>query len=77
MAIVVLDYGSHPRQCMLCLQVSMAAEGLTEGFDMQSCWVDLMSSKIPVLVVAVDDALLTCADRVLQHWKKPGTSVSF
>ena len=60
---------------MLLLQVSMGAGGLMTGFDLQGCWVNLLLSKIPVLVVAADDALLACADRVLQHLKKPGISV--
>ena len=60
----------------LALQVSMAGGGSKKGFDMQNCWVNLLSAKIPVLVMAVDDPLLTCADRVLHHWKKPGASAS-
>lgn len=59
---------------MLVLQVSMADGGSTKGFDMQKCWLNRLSSKIPVLVVAVDDPLLTCADRILQHWRRPGAS---
>ena len=50
----------------------MAGGGSIAGLDLQSCWVNLLSSRIPVLVVAVDDALLTGADRVLHHWKKSG-----
>lgn len=59
----------------LVLQVSMAGgTSFAEGFTMQQCWVSLLSSRLPVLAVAVDDALLACADRLIEHWRKPGVS---
>jgi len=55
------------------LQVSVAeGNGFAEGFTMQKCWVSLLSSRFPVLAVAIDDALLACADRLIEHWRKPG-----
>ena len=53
----------------------MAGSGSTKGFDMQHSWVNQLSSKVPILVVAVDDALLSSADRVLHTWKKSGASM--
>ena len=59
---------------VLNMQVSVAGDGSFKCFDLQKCWLNLLSSRIPVLLVAVDDPLLTCADRLLQHWRKAGAS---
>ena len=58
------------------LQVSMA-EGASaaQGVSLQGSWVDLLSIRVPVLAVAVDDPLLACADRLMQHWSTPGAHV--
>ena len=59
------------------LQVSMA-EGVSaaQGVSLQGIWVNLLSIRVPVLAVAVDDPLLACADRLMQHWSTQGVHVS-
>ena len=58
------------------LQLSMA-EGASAAQEvgLQGSWVNLLSIRVPVLAVAVDDPLLACADRLLQHWTKSGAHV--
>ena len=60
-------------RCIIVLQVSMA-EGTSavQGVSLQGSWVNLLSIRLPVLAVAVDDPLLACADRLVQHWSSPG-----
>ena len=55
------------------LQVSMA-EGFSaaQGVSLQGSWMDLLSIRVPVLAVALDDPLLACADRLMQHWSPTG-----
>ena len=56
--------------------MSMAGGGSIKGSDLRYCWVNLLSSNIPVLVLAVDDALLTSAERVFQNLRMSGASMS-
>lgn len=58
--------------CLQLLQVSLMQQGSAEGLGLQRCWIDMLSTKLPVLAVAVDDALLQCAERLVAHWRRPG-----
>lgn len=63
-------------KCFMLLQVSMAEGASTaQGVSLQESWVNLLSIRVPVLAMAVDDALLACADRLMQHWSTPGVHV--
>ena len=53
------------------------AEGASaaQGVSLQRSWVNLLSIRVPVLAVAVDDPLLACAERLMQHWSNPGAHI--